>query len=80
MGNNDTEIIKEYKYLGVVFSSTGSFLNAHKHIAEQAKKAMYLLFMRINNFNLPLDLQLNFLTILLCRYCAMHQKYLDLKI
>ena len=58
MGNNDIEIIKEYKYLGVVFSSTGSFLNARKHIAEQAKKAMHLLFMRINNLNLPLDLQL----------------------
>ena len=58
MGNNDIEIIKEYKYLGVVFASTGSFLNAPKHIAEQAKKAMYLLFMQINNLNLPLDLQL----------------------
>ena len=80
MGNNDIEIIKEYKYLGVVFSLTASFLNARKHIAEQAKKAMYLLFMRINNLNLPLDLQLKFLTILLCRYCAMDQKLLDLKI
>ena len=30
----------------------------HAFIAEQAKKAMYLLFMRINNLNLPLDLQL----------------------
>ena len=58
MGNNEIEIIKEYKYLGVTFSSTGSFLKARKHIAEQAKKAMYLLFMRINNLNLPLDLQL----------------------
>ena len=54
MGINDIEIIKEYKYLGVVFSSTGSFLNARKHIAEQAKKAMYLLFVRINHLNLPL--------------------------
>ena len=80
MGNNDIEIIKEYKYLGVVFSLTASFLNARKRIAEQAKKAMYLLFMRINNLNLPLDLQLKFLTILLCRYCAMDQKLLDLKI
>ena len=58
MGINDIEIIKEYKYLGVVFSSTGSFLNARKHIAEQAKKVLYLLLMRINNLNLPLDLQL----------------------
>lgn len=39
MGNNDIEIIKEYKYLGVIFSSTGSFLNARKCIVEQAKKS-----------------------------------------
>ena len=59
MGNNDIEIIKVYKYLGVVFSSTGSFLrNARKHIAEQVKKAMYIIFRRINNLNLPLDLRL----------------------
>ena len=41
IGNNDIEINKEYKYLGVVFSSAGSFLNARKHIAEQAKKSMH---------------------------------------
>ena len=58
MGDNKIEIIKQYKYLGVVFSSTGSFLNTRKHIAEQARKAMHLLFMRINNLSLPLDLQL----------------------
>ena len=54
MGNNEIEIIKEYKYLGIIFSSSGSRV----HIVEQAKKAMYLLFMRINNLNLPIDLQL----------------------
>lgn len=58
IGDNDIEIIKQYKYLGVVFSSTGSFLNARKHIVEQARKAMHLLFMRINNLSLPMDLQL----------------------
>ena len=58
MGDNKIEIIKQYKYLGIVFSSTGSFLNTRKHIAEQARKAMHLLFMRINNLFLPLDLQL----------------------
>ena len=31
-------------------------LTARKHIIEQAKKAMYLLFCRINNLNLPIDL------------------------
>ena len=51
MGNNDIEIIQEYKYLEVVLSSTGSFVNTRKHITEQAEKVMHLLFnMRINNW------------------------------
>lgn len=52
------EITDRYKYLGVVFSQSRSFLNAREHLAEQAKKAMYLLFTRINNLYLPIDLQL----------------------
>lgn len=52
------EIVNKYKYLGVYFSQSGSFLNARKHIVQQAKKAMSLLFTRINNLDLPLDLQL----------------------
>ncbi len=52
------EIIDKYKYLGVYFSQSGSFLNARKHIVQQAKKAMILLYTKINNLDLPLDLQL----------------------
>lgn len=57
---NDCEITvtDRYKYLGVIFSKSGSFLNARKHIVEQAKKAMHLLFIKANNLNLPIDLQL----------------------
>ena len=58
LGNCDIEIIDRNKYLGIVFSQSRSFINARKHIAEQAKKAMYLLFCRINNLHLPIDLQL----------------------
>ena len=29
-----------------------------KNIVEQAKKAMHLLFVRLNNLNLPIDIQL----------------------
>ena len=32
------EIVDRYKYLGVFFSQAGSFLNARKHIVQQAKK------------------------------------------
>jgi hypothetical protein len=52
------ETVKEYKYLGVVFSSSGSFLSCRKHVVSQANKAMHLLYMRISNLDLPIDLQL----------------------
>ncbi|MES9903304.1 MAG: reverse transcriptase family protein, partial [Sedimenticola sp.] len=52
------ETVKEYKYLGILFSASGSFLNARKQIASQAKKAMYLLYTRIFNLDLPVDIQL----------------------
>lgn len=58
MEENNIEIVKSYKYLGVVMSNNGSFLNARKCVYEKANKSMHLLYKRINNLNLPLDLQL----------------------
>lgn len=58
MGNNIIKITDKYKYLGVIFSKSGSFLNARKHVVEQSKKAMHLLLTRVNNLDLPIDLQL----------------------
>ncbi|MEW8548622.1 MAG: reverse transcriptase family protein [Candidatus Thiodiazotropha sp.] len=58
IGDEVVEITDKYKYLGVYFSQSRSFLNARKHIVEQSRKAMYLLFCRINNLDLPVDLQL----------------------
>lgn len=52
------ETVKEYKYLGILFSASGSFLNARKHIVSQAKKAMHILYTRIYNLDLPVDIQL----------------------
>ena len=58
MGNEELEIIDSYKYLGVLFSQSDSFLGARKHVVQQAKKAMFLFFTRINNLDIPIDLQL----------------------
>ena len=58
LGDQEIEITDKYKYLGIYFSQSRSFLNARKHVVEQAKKAMHLLYSRINNLNLPIDLQL----------------------
>jgi hypothetical protein len=39
--NEPIEVVNEYKYLGIYFSKTGSFLKCKKHIASQATRAMY---------------------------------------
>ena len=57
IGNQAIEIVDSYKYLGVLFTQSCSFLHARKHIVQQAKKAMILLFTRINKLDIPLDLQ-----------------------
>ena len=58
LGGQNIAINDTYKYLGIIFSKSGSFLNARKHIVEQANKAMHLLFVRSNNLDLPFDLQI----------------------
>ena len=58
IGGHNIEITDKYKYLGVLFSKSGSFLNARKHIIEQSRKAMHLLLIRANNLDIPLDLQI----------------------
>ena len=55
------EIVDGYKYLGVYFWQSCSFLRARKNITEQAKKDMNFLITRINNLDIPLDLQLKIL-------------------
>jgi hypothetical protein len=47
-----------YKYLGVTFSSSGSFVQCIKYLVSQANRAMFAFFSRINNLDLPMDLQL----------------------
>ena len=58
IGSETLEIVDSYKYLGTVFAKSGSFLTARKHVAEQARKALFLLYTRINNLYLPIDLQI----------------------
>lgn len=53
--NEITENVKEFKYLGIVFSRSGSFRKAKTHLCEQAQKAMYGVIRKIRQFNLPVD-------------------------
>ena len=57
--NQIVENVKEFKYLGVVFSRTGSFSKTKKHLCEQAQKAMYGIIRKIRQFKLPVDCQLD---------------------
>ena len=58
INNQLLETVKEYKYLGVFFSSSGSFLNCRKYLVEIANKALFHVFTKINNLNLPIDLKI----------------------
>ena len=71
------EITDKYKYLTTLLFKSGSFINTKKHIAEQARKAMHLLFMRANNLDLPLHLQMKlyYLTILYSPYLHIVARY-----
>ena len=59
LGDNVIEICKEFKYLGVQFSSRRSFYKAMRHNVNHAKKVLHLLYKRINNLHIPIDLQLH---------------------
>ena len=57
--NKEIEIVKEYKYLGILLGQSGSFLATKKHIAEQASKAMFSLLRKIKCLSLPFDIQID---------------------
>ena len=56
LGDKVIEVTDKYHYLGVTFSCNGSFLQARKHVAQQASKALLALYKKSNNSDLPLDL------------------------
>ena len=58
LGGHKTDICTDFKYLGVIFSRNRHFHQTQKHNVEQARKAMQVLFKRIRNLNIPIDLQL----------------------
>ena len=55
----ELEITKDFKYLGVTLSSTGSFAAHKKNVCEQATKAMYAVLRRGRALHLPLDIMFN---------------------
>ena len=46
--NNEIIIVSEYKYLGIILSCSGSFCSNKKYLAEQANKALFTLFKKLD--------------------------------
>ena len=53
------EIVKEYKYLGIFFSKSGSFAKTKQYLSDQATKAMFSLLRKIRHLNLPIPMQID---------------------
>ena len=53
------EIVDSYKYLGLVFSKSGSLAVSKRHIAQQGVKAMYALITKARQLSLPVDIQID---------------------
>jgi hypothetical protein len=47
-----------FSCLGVIFYYNGSFVHTKKKLVEQAQKALYAVYYKIRNLQLPIDLQL----------------------
>ncbi|MCG8110258.1 MAG: reverse transcriptase family protein, partial [Candidatus Thiodiazotropha taylori] len=58
LDGTELDIVKEYKYLGIYLSSSGSFQTAKKYIAEQGNKALFSMIKKCRNLNLPFDIQI----------------------
>lgn len=57
-----------FSYLGVIFYYNGSFVHTKKKLVEQAQKALYAVYYKIRNLQLPIDLQLNIFGLACCSY------------
>jgi hypothetical protein len=51
------EIVKDYVYLGIICSSTGSYLNTKKKIVEKATKALHEALKKGRVHNLSIQCQ-----------------------
>ena len=71
---DEIEIVSNYKYLGVMFSRTGSFLAAKKHIASQANRAVFCLLKKAKAMLLPIDIQIEMFRKLLNLFYCMPMK------
>ena len=58
---SELQIVDEYKYFGIFFSRSGTFLRTKKRIPEQANIALLSLLRKIRALNLPIHMHSTFL-------------------
>ena len=76
-----SEVVSDFKYLGIMFNCNGKFNLCKKHLYIQAQKAMYSLLRKSENLSLPIDVQLHlFDHAVLYQYSCMALRYGGLKI
>ena len=80
LGGHKIDICTDFKYLGVIFFRNRHFYQTKKHIVEQARKAMHVLFKRIRNLDIPMICNCIYLTMLFYQLHYMVVKYGALKI
>ncbi len=51
-----TEVVYEYKYLGVIFNYNGTFRKGQLELKERTNRALYALIGRSRYYNLPVDI------------------------
>lgn len=52
---SNIEIVESYSYLGLTFTYNGKLTLVKKKLAEQAQKALYALYSKTRNLNIPID-------------------------
>ena len=58
-GTADIEIVKEFNYLGIVFTKTCNFSMAKNYFADKALRAMYELLKLGRLYKLPISIQID---------------------
>ena len=52
---SNIEIVESYSYLGLTFTYNGKLTLVKKKLAEQAQNALYALYNKTRNLNIPID-------------------------
>ncbi len=58
-GEEGIEVVREYKYLGILFSYNGRFREGQLELKDQATRAMHPVIGNSRKYDLPVDIQMN---------------------